>query len=68
MISAYSSELSAEKCVPQRFLKMNGPWPSVPHFHIHIIPGKTGDGIDAWLHFDGAKEKTEEVLKRIRML
>lgn len=27
---------------------------SVPHFHIHIIPRKTGDGIDAWPKFGGA--------------
>ena len=41
---------------------------SVPHFHIHIIPRKGGDGIDAWPRFDGAKEKTEEVFKRLTML
>ena len=41
---------------------------SVPHFHIHIIPRKTGDNIDAWPHFDGAKEKTEDVFRRITML
>ena len=41
---------------------------SVSHFHIHIIPRKTGDDIDAWPHFDGAKEKKEEVFKRITML
>ena len=41
---------------------------SVPHFHIHIIPRKTGDNIDVWPHFDGAKEKTEDVFKRITML
>ena len=41
---------------------------SVPHFHIHIIPRKSGDGIDAWPRFDGAKEKTEEVFKRLTML
>ena len=29
---------------------------SVPHFHIHIIPGKRNDRIDAWPKFDGAKE------------
>ena len=40
---------------------------SVSHFHIHIIPRKTGDNIDAWPHFDGAKEKKEEVFKRITM-
>ncbi|MBR6615028.1 MAG: HIT family protein, partial [Lachnospiraceae bacterium] len=25
---------------------------SVPHFHIHIIPRKNGDNIDAWPKFD----------------
>ena len=41
---------------------------SVSHFHIHIIPRKTGDNIDAWPHFDGAKEKKEEIFKRITMI
>ncbi len=40
---------------------------SVPHFHIHIIPRKTGDGVDAWPHFDGAKQDAEEVFRCIRM-
>ena len=40
---------------------------SVPHFHIHIIPRKSGDGIDAWPHFDGAREETEKVFRRIRV-
>ncbi len=40
---------------------------SVPHFHVHIIPRKTGDGIDAWPHFDGAKQDVEEVFGKIRM-
>ena len=41
---------------------------SVPHFHIHIIPRKTGDNIDAWPRFEGAKEKTEDVFRRMTML
>lgn len=41
---------------------------SVSHFHIHIIPRKTGDNIDAWPHFDGAKDKIEDVFGRIKML
>ena len=41
---------------------------SVSHFHIHIIPRKTGDNIDAWPQYDGAKEKKEEVFTRITML
>ena len=40
---------------------------SVPHFHIHIIPRKTGDGIDGWPHFDGAKQDMDEVFARIRI-
>ncbi len=40
---------------------------SVPHFHIHIIPRKSGDNIDAWPKFDGAKCETEEIYKRIKM-
>ena len=40
---------------------------SVPHFHIHIIPRKTGDGIDAWPHFDGAKQDAETVFNSIKM-
>ena len=40
---------------------------SVPHFHIHIIPRKTGDGIDAWPHFSGTTQDTEEVFSKIRM-
>ena len=40
---------------------------SVPHFHIHIIPRRTGDGIDAWPHFDGAKRDMEEIFNTIRI-
>ena len=40
---------------------------SVPHFHIHIIPRRTGDGIDAWPHFDGAKRNMEEVFNTVRI-
>ena len=38
---------------------------SVPHFHIHIIPRKSGDGIDAWPGFKGAKEDIQTVFKNI---
>ena len=41
---------------------------SVPHFHVHIIPRKTEDGIDAWPHFNGAREDAEAVFRRIGML
>ena len=40
---------------------------SVPHFHIHIIPRKTGDGIDAWPKFEGAKTPIDEVWDKLRM-
>lgn len=40
---------------------------SVPHFHIHIIPRKKDDGIDAWPQFDGAKTELEEAYKKIAM-
>ena len=36
---------------------------SVPHFHIHIIPRKVGDGIDAWPKFQGAKSEIDRVWK-----
>lgn len=38
---------------------------SVPHFHIHIIPRKHGDGIDAWPRFDGAKCEIEELFQKL---
>lgn len=40
---------------------------SVPHFHMHIVPRKKNDGIDAWPSFSGAKEELETVYKRIRI-
>ncbi|MBR4081751.1 MAG: HIT family protein [Clostridia bacterium] len=40
---------------------------SVPHFHIHIIPRKAGDGMDAWPKFDGAKHGTEELFQKLRI-
>ena len=39
---------------------------SVPHFHIHIIPRKTGDGVNAWPSFAGAKSEIKDVFERIR--
>ena len=40
---------------------------SVPHFHIHIIPRKSNDNIDAWPNFAGAKCEVEEIYKKIRV-
>ena len=40
---------------------------SVPHFHIHIIPRKIGDGIDAWPNFDGANNDIEELFQKLRI-
>ena len=40
---------------------------SVPHFHIHIIPRKHGDGIDAWPKFDGAKCEIEELFQKLNI-
>lgn len=38
---------------------------SIPHFHIHIIPRKTNDNINAWPHFEGANQKVEDIFKKI---
>ncbi len=41
---------------------------SVSHFHIHIIPRKTEDGINAWPDFPGAKHAIESVYERVKMI
>ena len=41
---------------------------SVPHFHIHIIPRKHGDGLDTWPKFDGATREIEEICEKIKMV
>ena len=40
---------------------------SVPHFHIHIIPRKHGDNIDAWPKFDGSHREIDELFKELRI-
>ena len=40
---------------------------SVSHFHIHIIPRKKDDGIDAWPRFEGAKEDIQTVFEKVKM-
>ena len=41
---------------------------SVSHFHIHIIPRKTDDGIDAWPDFKGCNFTADEMLKKLKMM
>ncbi len=41
---------------------------SVPHFHIHIIPRKTGDGVDAWPMLAGAAHPVEDIHRQLTML
>lgn len=40
---------------------------SVPHFHIHLIPRKQGDQIDAWPNFKGAKQDIDALYQRLKM-
>lgn len=43
---------------------------TVPHFHIHIIPRRHGDGLGGkgeWPHFVGAKQDLEAVYDSVRM-
>ena len=40
---------------------------SVSHFHIHIIPRKRDDGIDAWPGFEGAKEDVQTIFEKVKM-
>lgn len=40
---------------------------SVPHFHIHIIPRKQGDLIDAWPDFKGAKQELDALYPVLKM-
>ena len=40
---------------------------SVPHFHIHIIPRKKNDGIDAWPTFKGILQSTDTMLQKLKI-
>ena len=40
---------------------------SVSHFHIHIIPRKNNDCVDAWHKFDGAKQDTEVLWEKMKL-
>ena len=39
---------------------------SVFHFHVHIIPRKNNDGINAFPNFDGAKQTFEDVCNKLK--
>lgn len=41
---------------------------SVAHFHIHIIPRKKGDGIDAWPDFKGSTIENEVIFEQLKMI
>jgi histidine triad (HIT) family protein len=40
---------------------------SVPHFHIHMIPRKNNDGIDAWPVFKGTNQSADEMLQKLKI-
>lgn len=40
---------------------------SVPHFHMHIIPRRSGDCVNAWPKFDGANCEIEAIHQKIKM-
>ena len=40
---------------------------SVPHFHIHIIPRRNNDNVDAWPNFEGANREIEEIYEKIKI-
>ena len=60
----------AENCGYQgvNLLNANGKaaQQSVPHFHIHIIPRKNDDGIDAWPVFDEAHESIAAMQTKLK--
>lgn len=40
---------------------------TVFHLHFHIIPRKTGDGVDAWPKFDGSNEELQNVCEKLKI-
>lgn len=40
---------------------------TVPHFHIHIIPRKNGDGLDSFPKFPGAKFELDEMCEKLKI-
>ena len=41
---------------------------SVSHFHIHVIPRRDGDGVDAWPAFAGAAQDADAVYKTLKAI
>lgn len=39
---------------------------SIPHFHIHMIPRKRGDGINAWPRLPGSISPIETIYQRVK--
>ena len=40
---------------------------TVPHFHIHIIPRKSDDGLDCYPKLPGAKFELDEMLEKLKI-
>ena len=41
---------------------------TVFHLHFHLIPRKNEDGVDAFPHFDGAKNTLDEMHNKLKLL
>ena len=65
------SEFYVESCgyVGVNLLNANGraAGQSVPHLHIHLIPRKEGDGVDAWPQFTGSHRSPDEMQKLLKL-
>ena len=40
---------------------------SVPHFHIHIVPRKSGDAVTAWPNFGGANSDPDAIWQTLKL-
>lgn len=40
---------------------------SINHFHIHIIPRKNNDGIDAWINLPGGETSLEKMQNKLKV-
>lgn len=65
-VSRHCMELGYEGV---NLLNASGPCAgqSVPHFHIHIIPRKPADGINAWPELPGSKISLDEAEKLLKI-